>query len=199
MAARPSRQPRQPVLPAGLSVTDPPAGVTLRTADTAHQAEVLTTEAIDFVAHLHRSFNGRRHELLEAREDRQGEFDNEEVPDFLAKTKHIRDDDSWGVAPAPKDLDDRRVEITGPVEPKMMINALNSGARVFMADYEDALSPTWSNVVTGVLPTRPMRRPTRSTRPAWPPWSFGREGGTWTRRTSRSMAHPSRPACSTSG
>jgi malate synthase len=130
-------------------VTDPPAGVTLRTADTAHQAEVLTTEAIDFVAHLHRSFNGRRHELLEAREDRQGEFDNEEVPDFLAKTKHIRDDDSWGVAPAPKDLDDRRVEITGPVEPKMMINALNSGARVFMADYEDALSPTWSNVVTG--------------------------------------------------
>ena len=114
-----------------------------------HATEVLTTPAVDFLARLHRSFEGRRRSLLSARQTRQAEFDAGVLPDFLPETEHIRADASWRVAPAPADLDDRRVEITGPVEPKMMINALNSGARVFMADFEDSLSPTWSNVVTG--------------------------------------------------
>lgn len=117
------------------------------TAD--HDDEVLTPEALGFVAQLHRSFNQRRLRLLGERRERQARFDAGELPDFLPNTRPVRDDPDWRVAPAPADLDDRRVEITGPVEPKMMINALNSGARVFMADFEDALSPTWQNVVTG--------------------------------------------------
>jgi malate synthase len=117
------------------------------TAD--HDDEVLTPEAVGFVAQLHRSFNQRRLRLLGERRERQARFDAGELPDFLPNTRPVRDDPDWRVAPAPSDLDDRRVEITGPVEPKMMINALNSGARVFMADFEDALSPTWQNVVTG--------------------------------------------------
>jgi malate synthase len=117
---------------------------------TAHgEDEVLTPEALGFVAQLHRSFNGRRLRLLGDRRERQARFDGGELPDFLPNTRHVREDPDWQVARAPADLDDRRVEITGPVEPKMMINALNSGARVFMADFEDALSPTWQNVVTG--------------------------------------------------
>ncbi|MEX0710115.1 MAG: malate synthase A [Chloroflexota bacterium] len=114
-----------------------------------HADEVLTPEAVVFVSQLHRSFNPRRLELLAARAERQRRFDAGELPDFLPQTADIRADPAWHVAPAPDDLNDRRVEITGPVEPKMMINALNSGARVFMADFEDALSPTWANVVTG--------------------------------------------------
>jgi malate synthase len=124
-------------------------GVEITRRDVDHLDEVLTPEALAFVADLHRSFNPRRQELLKARDERQARFDVGELPDFLPETAHIREDDSWRVASAPKDLDDRRVEITGPVEPKMMINALNSGARVFMGDFEDALSPTWANVVTG--------------------------------------------------
>ena len=111
--------------------------------------EILTPEALAFVAQLHRSFNPRRQELLSARAERQRRFDAGVLPGFLPETADIRDDPSWRIAPAPADLDDRRVEITGPAEPKMMINALNSGASVFMADFEDALSPTWANVVTG--------------------------------------------------
>jgi malate synthase len=111
--------------------------------------EVLTPEALGFVAQLHRSFNPRRQRLLADRAQRQARFDAGELPDFLPNTAHVREDETWRVAPAPADLDDRRVEITGPAEPKMMINALNSGAKVFMADFEDALSPTWQNVVTG--------------------------------------------------
>lgn len=118
-------------------------------AATAHLDEILTSEALDFVAGLHRTFNGHRQELLAARVERQARFDAGELPDFLTDTASIRQDPTWRVAPAPADLDNRRVEITGPVEPKMMINAFNSGARVFMADFEDALSPTWANVVTG--------------------------------------------------
>ncbi len=114
-----------------------------------HAEEIVAPAAMDFVARLHRAFNPRRLELLAARGERQRRFDVSELPDFLPETAHIRNDPSWRVAPAPADLTDRRVEITGPVEPKMMINALNSGARVFMADFEDALSPTWANVVTG--------------------------------------------------
>ena len=101
------------------------------------------------MAQLHRSFSRRRQRLLGERRDRQARFDAGELPDFLPNTHEVRSDPDWRVAPAPADLDDRRVEITGPVEPKMMINALNSGARVFMGDFEDALSPTWQNVVTG--------------------------------------------------
>jgi malate synthase len=110
--------------------------------------QVLTPEALDFVARLHRELNPRRLELLEGRRERQAELDAGALPGFLPETKGIREG-GWQVAEAPADLRDRRCEITGPVERKMMINALNSGARVFMADYEDANSPTWANVVEG--------------------------------------------------
>ncbi len=110
---------------------------------------ILTDDALAFVADLQRRFGPVRLELLRQRGERQIELDAGVRPDFLIATRDIRDDDTWRVAPAPVDLVDRRVEITGPAEPKMMINALNSGARVFMADLEDALSPTWANVVAG--------------------------------------------------
>jgi malate synthase len=129
-------------------MTDQPAGVQLTRTDAAHTDEVLTPEALDFVAQLHRSFNPERTRLLADRVRRQERIDGGEMPDFLPNPIESRDPD-WRVAPAPPDFDDRRVEITGPAEPKMMINALNSGASVFMCDFEDALSPTWDNVVTG--------------------------------------------------
>jgi malate synthase len=110
--------------------------------------EVLTREALGLVARLHRELNPRRRELLERRQERQLELDAGELPGFLSQTKDVRDG-GWRVAEAPADLRDRRCEITGPVDRKMMINALNSGARVFMADYEDACSPRWENVVEG--------------------------------------------------
>jgi malate synthase len=110
--------------------------------------EVLSSEALAFVERLHRELNPTRRELLEWRRARQLELDAGANPGFLADTRSVREGD-WRVAPAPRDLQDRRCEITGPVERKMMINALNSGARVFMADFEDANSPTWTNVVEG--------------------------------------------------
>jgi malate synthase len=109
---------------------------------------VLTREALDFVASLEREFGPVRKRLLARRVERQAAIDAGSDPGFLAETREVRAGD-WHVASAPSDFDDRRVEITGPVERKMMINALNSGASVFMADFEDALSPTWSNVVEG--------------------------------------------------
>jgi malate synthase len=109
---------------------------------------VLTPEALAFLGALHTRFNGRRKELLAARVERQQAISAGAKLDFRADTAHIRDG-AWSVAPAPADLNDRRVEITGPVDRKMMINALNSGAKVFMADLEDATSPTWQNVVEG--------------------------------------------------
>jgi malate synthase len=109
---------------------------------------VLTPQALAFVRDLHRRFNPRRVELLRAREERQARLEAGEMPAFLTETAHVRADD-WKVGPCPPDLEDRRVEITGPAEPKMTINALNSGASCFMADFEDALSPTWKNVVDG--------------------------------------------------
>jgi malate synthase len=124
-------------------------GVTITVNPASHGEEVLTPAALEFVAGLHRAFDPRRRELLAARAERQVGFDAGELPDYPTDTSEIHKDPSWRVAAAPADLDDRRVEITGPAEPKMMINALNSGARVFMADFEDALSPTWENVVTG--------------------------------------------------
>lgn len=110
--------------------------------------EVLTPEALGLVADLHRRFNARRLELLEARAERQTRFDAGERPDFLAETADIRAGD-WRVGQIPQDLLDRRVELTGPVDRKMIINALNSGAKTYMADFEDASSPTWSNMVEG--------------------------------------------------
>jgi malate synthase len=110
--------------------------------------DVLTPEALDFVADLNRRFDPERRRRLEARVARQQRLDAGEAPDFLASTQEVREAE-WRVAPTPADLEDRRCEITGPVERKMMINALNSGARVFMADFEDSLSPTWDNAVTG--------------------------------------------------
>jgi malate synthase len=123
-------------------------GVELRVPAEGRGEEVLTPEALEFVAGLHRRFNPVREELLALRAQRQARLDKGELPDFLPHTRDIREGD-WQVAPVPADLRDRRVEITGPVERKMMINALNSGARCFMADFEDANSPTWSNCVEG--------------------------------------------------
>src|SRR5579862_1123453 len=109
---------------------------------------VLSTDALEFVARLQRELGPTRRQLLEARRERQARLDAGERPQFLAETKDVRGGD-WRVAPAPADLRDRRCEITGPVDRKMMINALNSGARIFMADFEDANSPTWHNVIEG--------------------------------------------------
>ena len=110
--------------------------------------QILTPAALQFVAALQREFNPRREELLAKREERKKRLDAGELPDFLPDTKKIRESD-WRVAPIPRDLEDRRVEITGPVDRKMIINALNSGANVFMADFEDANSPTWANNIEG--------------------------------------------------
>src|SRR5580765_8314462 len=109
---------------------------------------ILTPEALGFLADLQATFGSRREALLQARRDRQAAIDAGADLDFDPATADLRAA-AWSVPPAPADFDDRRVEITGPAEPKMMINALNSGARVFMADLEDALSPTWANVVGG--------------------------------------------------
>jgi malate synthase len=124
-------------------------------------ATVLTDEAVAFLAALEREFGPRRRQLLADRRERQARLAAGERPDFLGATATVRNGD-WQVAPPPKDLEDRRVEITGPVERKMMINALNSGARVFMADFEDANSPTWDNVVSGQVNVRDAVRRTIS-------------------------------------
>lgn len=120
---------------------------------TSDFAEILTPEALKFVMKLHRQFNDRRLVLLQKRVERQAEIDGGNMPDFLSDFKHIKEGD-WQVAPIPDDLQDRRVEITGPAERKMIINALNSGANVFMADFEDANSPTWYNMVQGQVNLR---------------------------------------------
>ena len=109
-------------------------------------AAILTPEALDFVAALARRFGDDLAALLERRRERQAGIDGGNAPDFLDETRHIRESD-WRVCEAPADLEDRRVEITGPTDRKMIINALNSGANVFMADCEDSLTPTWDNVV----------------------------------------------------
>ncbi|MEO8596668.1 MAG: malate synthase A [Candidatus Solibacter sp.] len=117
------------------------------------QQAILTDEALGFLAMLSREFETRRRELLAARRFRQEELDRGVMPGFLESTAQIRASE-WQVAPIPADLLDRRVEITGPVERKMVINALNSGAKIFMADFEDSNSPTWSNVVDGQVNLR---------------------------------------------
>ncbi|MFE5186364.1 malate synthase A [Streptomyces sp. NPDC056628] len=115
------------------------------------QEEVLTDAALAFVAELHRRFTPRRDELLARRAERRAEIARTSTLDFLQETAAIRADDSWKVAPCPPALQDRRVEITGPTDRKMTINALNSGARIWLADFEDASAPTWENVVLGQL------------------------------------------------
>lgn len=136
-----------------------PAGVTITAPITPEYAEILTTEALEFLATLHRRFNARRLELLARRTERQRALDAGERLDFLPETAHIRESD-WTIAPFPPQLNDRRVEITGPVDRKMVINALNSGAKVFMADFEDANTPTWQNQIEGQINLRDALRRT---------------------------------------
>jgi malate synthase len=126
-----------------------PEGVQLTAPIPAAAAHILTADALGFVARLVREFQPRRHQLLARRIERQIEIDGGSFPDFLPATEKIREDKSWRVASIPADLLDRRTEITGPVDRKMVINALNSGAKVFMADFEDATAPTWRNLVDG--------------------------------------------------
>src|SRR6202046_2980217 len=125
-----------------------PDGVTITATISPTTAEIIVPEAIELIAALHRNFNKRRKELLQRREERQADLDAGNTPDFLAETENVRRS-NWTAAPIPADLQDRRVEITGPTDRKMVINALNSGANVFMADFEDANSPSWSNNIDG--------------------------------------------------
>jgi malate synthase len=118
---------------------------------TEEHAGILTPAAQAFLIALHRRFEAARTTLLERRTARQRALDAGHLPDFLPETRAVRESRDWRVAPPPRDLQDRRVEITGPVERKMIINALNSGAQVFMADFEDATSPTWDNVLSGQI------------------------------------------------
>ncbi|UFJ42707.1 malate synthase A [Brevibacillus humidisoli] len=131
-----------------------PSGVTVASSLSPSFREILTPEALTFVTKLSRSFAERRDELLANRAARQQQIDAGVLPDFLPETADIRNGD-WTVAPIPDDLQDRRVEITGPAgDRKMVINALNSGAKVFMADFEDANSPTWENTIQGQINVR---------------------------------------------
>jgi malate synthase len=136
-----------------------PAGLQITAEVTPQFAEILTPDALTLVARLEREFRARRDEALGARQDRQLRFDAGELPDFLSATKKIRESD-WSCAPIPNDMRDRRVEITGPTDRKMVINALNSGAKMFMADFEDANSPTWQNMVEGQINLRDAIRRT---------------------------------------
>ena len=125
-----------------------PKGVTFTAAIKPDYKRVLTADAIAFVAALHRAFESERQRLLSLRGERQKLFDKGQLPDFLPATSAIRAG-AWKVAPIPADLQDRRVEITGPTDRKMVINALNCGAKVFMSDFEDGNSPTWDNMIRG--------------------------------------------------
>lgn len=127
-----------------------PAKVELLAAAPEGTESILSSEALAFVADLHTQFAGRRAELLAKRAERAAEIESGAKLGFLAETEAIRAGE-WQVGPAPADLNDRRVEITGPVNRRMMINALNSGAKVFMADLEDATSPSWFNSIDGQL------------------------------------------------
>src|SRR6184192_2996517 len=138
-----------------------PAGVQLRGELAPAFPEIVSPEALAFVAKLQRTFGNRREECLQRRQERQVALDRGEALDFLPETKSIRESD-WTCAPIPPDLRDRRVEITGPTDRKMVINALNSGAKVFMGDFEDANSPTWANVVEGQINLRDAIRRTIS-------------------------------------
>jgi len=138
-----------------------PEGVAIRGRMTPEYADILTFEALSLLAKLHRNFEVRRRELLEARAIRQKQIDSGAPLDFLPETRAIREAD-WKVAPVPADLQDRRVEITGPTDRKMVINALNSGANMFMADFEDSSTPTWDNLIQGQINMRDAVRGTIS-------------------------------------
>jgi len=138
-----------------------PEGVAISGQITREFAPILSAEALTFLAKLHRKFEPRRQELLALRAQRQTEFDGGALPDFLEQTKKVREAD-WVVAPQPKDMLDRRVEITGPTDRKMVINALNCGASTFMADFEDANCPTWHNMIDGQINLRDAVRRTIS-------------------------------------
>ncbi|MFB0834670.1 malate synthase A [Arthrobacter halodurans] len=129
-------------------------GITLTASPICRQEEILTPQALDFLAKLHKTFDGRRRELVRARETRRNDIAQGRDPRFLEETRSIREDPSWRVAPIAPGLEDRRVEITGPTDRKMTINALNSGAKVWLADMEDSSTPTWRNVVSGQLNLR---------------------------------------------
>ena len=177
-------------------------GVTIEGPRVPGSETILTPDALEFVAQLHRSFEPVRKALLERRVERQAEIDAGSPLGLLADTAAIRADPRWRVAEPPPDLLDRRVEITGPAEPKMIINALNSGARAFMADFEDSLSPTWENVVGGqaALGRRrprhagvhlPRGQVATASGIARRRCSSARAAGTCRSATSRSMASPS--------
>jgi len=136
-----------------------PEGIEVSGPLTPGCAEVLTPQALAFTAKLARKFEARRRELMAQRAVRQCAFDTGQLPDFLSETRHIRDGD-WRVGAVPHDLQDRRVEITGPTDRKMVINALNSGANVFMADFEDSNAPTWKNMIEGQVNLRDAVRRT---------------------------------------
>jgi len=134
-------------------------GIEVRAAISPESAQILTPQAMEFVAKLARAFEDRRQELLARRAQRQASLDAGNLPDFLPETARIRSG-TWTIAPIPADLQDRRVEITGPVDRKMVINALNSGSKVFMADFEDAHSPTWEGTIQGQINLRDAVRRT---------------------------------------
>src|SRR6266704_4435281 len=136
-----------------------PSGVDVLGEITPAFSEILTPEALAFVAKLQRQFGTRRKQCLEHRQERQRRLHQGEGLDFLPETKQIREGD-WKCAPIPSDIQDRRVEITGPTDRKMVINALNSGAKIFMADFEDANAPNWNNMVEGQINLRDAIRRT---------------------------------------
>ncbi len=138
-----------------------PQGIQITGKTSTEYSDILTIEAIQFIADLHRKFNSTREILLNNRIERQLRIQKGEKPSFLKETSKIRSSE-WKVAACPKDLEDRRVEITGPVEAKMMINALNSGAKIFMADLEDSCSPTWANIIEGQINLKAAVRKTLS-------------------------------------
>ncbi|MBP3037598.1 malate synthase A [Arthrobacter sp. zg-ZUI100] len=129
-------------------------GISLTAPTVRRQEEILTPQALDFVKALHKATATRRQELLQQRQTRRTQISNGADPSFLTETAHIREDTSWKVAPTAPGLEDRRVEITGPVDRKMTINALNSGAKVWLADMEDSSTPSWANVINGQLNLR---------------------------------------------
>lgn len=126
-----------------------PAGVQILAAVPQEHWDTLSPQCLRFIAMLQRSFGARRKQLLQARLKRQADLEKGTMPTFLKETAWIRDDPTWNAAPPAPGLEDRRVEITGPVDRKMVINALNSGASTFMADFEDSTSPVWINLIAG--------------------------------------------------
>src|SRR5438045_8562540 len=142
-----------PTIMARSSPSPLPRGCEIVGEITSGFEEILNTEALEFVAKLERRFRGRREECVRRRQEQQISLDRGAPLGFLAETRHVREGD-WSCGPIPSDIADRRVEITGPTDRKMVINALNSGAKVFMADFEDANSPMWANMVQGQINLR---------------------------------------------